>query len=112
MLSRQDLDKLIDQMVKQYGDIETALLNLIADYLKKGDIDSVDEIYQWQAEHTANADELAATAAFIAQHFQNSNLKDTKAMLEDNGKQISDEINTELSNLTSKHVKTQSNNYP
>lgn len=108
MLSRQDLDKLIDQMVKQYGDIETALLNLIADYLKKGDIDSVDEIYQWQAEHTANADELAATAAFIAQHFQNSNLKDTKAMLEANGKQISDEINTELSNLTSKHVKTQS----
>lgn len=109
MLSRQDLDKLIDKMVKQYGDIETALLNLIADYLKKGDIDSVDEIYQWQAEHTANADELAATAAFIAQHFQNSNLKDTKAMLEANGKQISDEINTELSNLTSKHVKTQSN---
>lgn len=109
MLSRQDLDKLIDQMVKQYGDIETALLNLIADYLKKGNIDSVDEIYQWQAEHTANADELAATATFIAQHFQNSNLKDTKAMLEANGKQISDEINTELSNLTSKHVKTQSN---
>ena len=30
-------------------------------------------------------------------------------MLEANGKQISDEINTELSNLTSKHVKTQSN---
>lgn len=29
MLSRQDLDKLIDKMVKQYGDIETALLNLI-----------------------------------------------------------------------------------
>ena len=108
MLSRQDLDKLIDKMVKQYGDIETALLNLIADYLKKGDIDSIDEIYQWQAEHTANADELAATAAFIAQHFQSSNLKDTKAMLEANGKQISDEINTELSNLTSKHVKTQS----
>lgn len=108
MLSRQDLDKLIDQMVKQYGDIETALLNLIADYLKKDDIDSVDEIYQWQAEHTANADELAATAAFIAQHFQSSNLKDTKAMLEANGQQISDEINTELSNLTSKHVKTKS----
>lgn len=95
-------------MVKQYGDIETALLNLIADYLKKGDIDSVDEIYQWQAKHTANADELAATAAFIAQHFQDSNLKDTKAMLEANGQQISDEINAELSNLTSKHVKTQS----
>ena len=109
MLTRQDLDKLIDKMVKQYGDIETALLNLIADYLKKGDIDSVDEIYQWQAKHTANADELAATAAFIAQHFQDSNLKDTKAMLEANGQQISDEINTELSNLTSKHVKTQSN---
>lgn len=108
MLSRQDLDKLIDKIVKQYGDIETALLNLIADYLKKGDIDSVDEIYQWQAEHTANTDELAATAAFIAQHFQDSNLKDTKTMLEANGQQISDEINTELSNLTSKHVKTQS----
>lgn len=108
MLSRQDLDRLIDKMVKQYGDVEAALLNLIADYLKKGDIDSVDEIYQWQAEHTANADKLAATAAFIAQHFQDSNLKDTKAMLEANGQQISDEINAELSNLTSKHVKIQS----
>lgn len=95
-------------MVKQYGDVETALLNLIADYLKQGDIDSVDEIYQWQAEHTANADELAATAAFIAQHFQNSNLKDTKAMLEASGQQISDDINAELSNLTSKRVKTHS----
>lgn len=108
MLSRQDLDKIIDKMVKQYGDVETALLNLIADYLKQGDIDSVDEIYQWQAEHTANADELAATAVFIVEHFQNSNLKDTKAMLEASGQQISDDINAELSNLTSKHVKTHS----
>lgn len=108
MLSRQDLDKLIDKMVKQYGDVETALLNLIADYLKQGDIDSVDEIYKWQAEHTADADELATTAAFIAEHFQNSNLKDTKSMIEASGQQISDEINTELSNLTSKHVETHS----
>ena len=43
-------------MVKQYGDIETALLNLIADYLKKGDKETVEEIYQRQAEQTANAD--------------------------------------------------------
>ena len=55
MLTRKKLDHLIARMVKIYGDIETALLNLIADYLKKGDIDDVSEIYQWQAEHIAQA---------------------------------------------------------
>lgn len=92
-------------MVKEYGDIETALLNLIADYLQKGDIQSVDEIYQWQAEHITKTDEVARLAVMIAETFKLQNLKDTKKLLEESGKQIDEDVRSELQELTSKSVK-------
>lgn len=107
-MERKELDKIIDQMVKQFGDIEVALLNLIADYLKKGDIDTVEQIYQWEGEHSTNIGTLVATVVSIVSSFKSSSLKETKNMLKENGKQIENDIAIELHDLTNKHVETNS----
>lgn len=108
MITRKQLDALIDKMVKEFSDIETALLNLIADYLKQGDVKSAEEIYQWQAEHITNADNLTATAVTIAETFKLRSSKDVQQLIEKVGKQIDDDIRLELDNLTNKHVKSDS----
>ena len=108
MITRKQLDALIDKMVKEFSDIETALLNLIADYLKQGDIESVEEIYQWQLEHITSASNLTATAVNIAETFRLHGLKNVKKEITDSGELISNDIDTELSNLTNKSVKTDS----
>ncbi len=100
MISQNDLTKLIKQLTKHYGDLETAIFNLLAQYLKSNDIDDVNAVYQWELQHNNLINDFTKNVVDVALNYRNVALKDVKRLMSAAGEQIDNDIREELVKLT------------
>lgn len=102
MISQNDLTKLIKQLTKHYGDLETAIFNLLAKYLKSNDIDDANAVYQWELQHNNLINDFTKNVVDVALTYRNVALKDVRRLMNVAGEQIDNDIREELIKLTGK----------
>ena len=100
MISQNDLTKLIKQLTKHYGDLETAIFNLLAKYLKSNDIDDANAVYQWELQHNNLINDFTKNVVDVALNYRNVALEDVKRLMSAAGEQIDTDIRDELVKLT------------
>ncbi|MBU3851243.1 MAG: hypothetical protein H9901_00815 [Candidatus Paralactobacillus gallistercoris] len=100
MISQNDLTKLIKQLTKHYGDLESAIFHLLAQYLKSNDLDDANAVYQWELQHNNLINDFTKNVVDVALNYRNVALADVKRLMNIAGEQIDTDIRNELVKLT------------